>query len=82
MFAGAQLGANVWIATPPGYEPDADAVAWAKSRWLETGGSLTITNDAEVAAIDADVVYTDVWASMGQEAEAEARSADLRCPTR
>jgi ornithine carbamoyltransferase len=73
MFAGAQLGADVWIATPPGYEPDANAIEWARTRGLETDAKVVITNDAEVAVGDADVVYTDVWASMGQEAEAEER---------
>jgi len=73
MFAGAQLGAHVWVATPPGYEPKADAVRWARERGGETGGTCTVTNDAEAAAMDADVVYTDVWASMGQESESEMR---------
>jgi ornithine carbamoyltransferase len=73
MFAGAQLGANVWIATPAGYEPKADALAWAKQRSLETGGSCSITNDPAEAITKADIVYTDIWASMGQEKEAEAR---------
>ena len=73
MFAGALLGANVWIATPPGYEPDKEAIEWTEKCCGETGASLTITNDAELAAQGADVVYTDVWASMGQEAETEAR---------
>jgi ornithine carbamoyltransferase len=73
MFAGAQLGAQVWIATPQGYELDADAVQWAENRCCETGASVTLTHDPEVAVDDADVVYTDVWASMGQETEAEAR---------
>jgi ornithine carbamoyltransferase len=73
MFAGAQLGADVWIATPPGYEPDAAAVNWAVERCQKTKASCTITNDPRLAAQGADVVYTDVWASMGQEAEAEAR---------
>ena len=50
MFAGAQLGANVWVATPPGYEPERDAVAWARERARETGGACTITNDPEMAA--------------------------------
>jgi len=72
-FAGAQLGANVWLATPPGYELDAESVRWARERGAETGGSFTMTNDPEEAASDADVIYTDVWASMGQEAEAEKR---------
>jgi ornithine carbamoyltransferase len=73
MFAGALLGANVWIATPPGYEPDREAIEWTEARCEETGATLGITNDPELAAHDADVVYTDVWASMGQEAETEAR---------
>jgi ornithine carbamoyltransferase len=73
MFAGAQLGAHVWVATPPGYEPKKDAVAWAQERGAETGGTCTITNDAAEAATEADVIYTDVWASMGQETEADTR---------
>jgi ornithine carbamoyltransferase len=73
MFAGAQLGANVWIATPPGYEPKSDAILWARERGLETGGACTVTKNAFEAAANADVIYTDVWASMGQEREAEKR---------
>ena len=73
MFAGAQLGADVWVATPPGYLPKADAVEWALARGRETGGTCTLTDDPVLAASGADVIYTDVWASMGQEAEAEAR---------
>ena len=73
MFAGAQLGAHVWVATPHGYEPKADAIKWARERAQQTGGTCTITNDPASAATAADVVYTDVWASMGQEKEAEAR---------
>jgi ornithine carbamoyltransferase len=73
MFAGAQLGANVWIATPLGYEPDAETVAWCQQRCAETHASCTVTNDPEKACCNADVVYTDVWASMGQEDEALQR---------
>ncbi len=73
MFAGAQFGADVWVATPLGYEPKEEAIRWARSRAAETGGSCTVTNDASEAVSSADVVYTDVWASMGQEAEAEDR---------
>ena len=73
MFAGAQLGVDVWIATPPGYEPDTGAIDWTRNRCLETEAKVVITNDAELAVANADVVYTDVWASMGQEDEAEAR---------
>jgi ornithine carbamoyltransferase len=78
MFAGAQLGANVWVATPPGYEPSPDSVAWSRQRWSETHGSCTVTNDAELACFGADVVYTDVWASMGQEVQATHRQNIFR----
>jgi ornithine carbamoyltransferase len=74
MFAGATLGAKVWIATPPGYEPDDAAVRWARERGLMTEASVTVTNDPVAAARDADVIYTDVWASMGQEKEKEERA--------
>jgi ornithine carbamoyltransferase len=78
MFAGAQLGADVWVATPPGYEPDAAAIKWAKERAAQTGGTCNITNDPIQAASNADVIYTDVWTSMGQESEAEKRHEIFR----
>ena len=78
MFAGAQLGANVWIATPPHYEPNLDATSWARLRCTETHGSLTLTHDPEAAMFGADVVYTDVWASMGQEGDAHRRAEVFR----
>jgi ornithine carbamoyltransferase len=73
MFAGAQLGAHVWVATPEGYEPKPEAVDWALRHGAQTGGTCTLTHDPVEAATDADVIYTDVWASMGQEDEAEER---------
>ena len=73
MFVGAQLGAHVWAATPPGYEPKPDAIHWAREQGSQTGGTFHLTHDPREAAADADVIYTDVWASMGQEAEAEER---------
>jgi len=73
MFTGAQLGAHVWVATPAGYEPKAEAMQWARSRGKQTGGTCVVTNDAVEALTGADVIYTDVWASMGQEREAEER---------
>jgi ornithine carbamoyltransferase len=73
MFAGALLGAHVWVVCPPGYEPKQDAVDWATKQAKATGGSCTVTHDVVEGARNADVIYTDVWASMGQEAEAEAR---------
>ena len=63
-----KVGMDVAVACPEGYEPDADIVKWAN----ETG-KFTLTTDIFEAAKDADVLYTDVWASMGEEAEAEER---------
>ena len=73
MFAGAQLGAHVTVATPPGYEPNPDALRWARRQSTYTGGSCAVTNDPVEAVKNADVVYTDVWTSMGRESEAEQR---------
>ncbi len=73
MFAGTQLGAHVWVATPSGYEPLTSAVAWAQSRAAQTGGGCTLTTDPVQAVREADVIYTDVWTSMGQESEAALR---------
>lgn len=68
IVGGIKVGMEVAIACPKGYEPDVDIVKWAK----ETG-KFTLTNDILEAAKDADVLYTDVWASMGEENEAEER---------
>jgi len=73
MFAGALLGAHVSVATPPGYEPNPDALRWACQQSAYAGGSCTLTDDPVEAVRDADVVYTDVWVSIGHEAEAEQR---------
>lgn len=63
-----KVGMSVSIACPKGYEPDEKIVAWGMEQ-----GKLSITNDVEKAVDGADVVYTDVWASMGQESEAQKR---------
>ncbi len=73
MFAGALLGAHVTVVTPKGFEPKADATAWAMAQAAKTGGSCVVTNDPAAGVRGADVIYTDVWASMGQEAEAAER---------
>jgi ornithine carbamoyltransferase len=78
MFAGAQLGAHVWVATPPKFEPDPAAVQWATGRGKATGGTCTVTNNPAEAVSNADVVYTDVWTSMGQEAEKAERDKIFR----
>ncbi len=68
MVGAVRTGMSFSIACPEGYEPDKDLMAWAKEN-----GSFTLTRSAEEAAADADVVYTDVWASMGQEDEKAKR---------
>ncbi len=73
LFGGASLGAHVVVACPAGYEPKPDAMDWARRRAESTGGSVEVTRDPADAVRGADVVYTDVWASMGQEAESEKR---------
>ncbi|MGP8336857.1 MAG: ornithine carbamoyltransferase [Methanosarcinaceae archaeon] len=69
----AIVGMDITVACPKGYEPDEDIVAQA----IGMGGNVTITNDPEEAAKDADVLYTDVWISMGDEGEREKRMHDL-----
>ena len=69
MLLGALLASTIVVACPPGYEPDAGVVATAR----KLGGRVEITEDARAAATGADVIYTDVWTSMGQEAEREQR---------
>jgi ornithine carbamoyltransferase len=77
MLASLRLGMNFSLATPVGYEPDADIVAQAEALSARSGGQLAITNDAREAVDGAQAVYTDVWASMGQEHEKEKRLADF-----
>ncbi len=72
MVAGAACGVSVRVATPPGYEPGAAVVAEAREV-ARPGVALEVGNDPAAAVRGADAVYTDVWASMGQEAEASAR---------
>jgi len=74
MVAGARVGAHLRIATPAGYEPDAEILAAARHDALATEGSIELFRAPEEAVAGAQAVYTDVWASMGQESEAEARA--------
>jgi len=73
LLASAMAGMHVRVATPPGYEPAADIVADAVHLADDTGGSVDVGSDADAAVAGADVVYTDVWTSMGQEGEKEDR---------
>ena len=74
MIAGAQVGAHVRIATPGGYEPDAEILASARRDAAATQGTIELFRAPEEAVAGAQAVYTDVWASMGQESETEARA--------
>lgn len=70
IHGGARLGCHLRIATPEGgYEPEEEVIEWAKAEMGATGAKLTLTHDPVEVVKDADVVYTDVWASMGQEQE-------------
>jgi ornithine carbamoyltransferase len=73
MFAGARLGVHVTVACPLGYEPDETAFRNAREDAKRTNARIEVTHDPVEGALGADVVYTDVWASMGQESEAAKR---------
>jgi ornithine carbamoyltransferase len=74
LLGGAKTGMHVRVATPPGFEPIPQIVQRATEIAEGTGGSVLLTNDPREAAAGADVLYTDVWASMGQEAESDERA--------
>jgi len=67
------MGMAISIACPSGYEPDGGIVDWSRDRAQRTGGSIEILRDPFVAVKGADVLYTDVWTSMGQEKEQARR---------
>jgi ornithine carbamoyltransferase len=73
LYAAARTGSTVAIATPKGYGPKKEVIEHAVEEGRKTGAKIEITNDPAKAAKGADVLYTDVWASMGQEAEHAAR---------
>jgi ornithine carbamoyltransferase len=77
MVACAKLGMDFVAATPEGYEPSDEVVGWAKAAANVSGSSVELTHDARAGAEGADVLYTDVWTSMGQDEERERRLADL-----
>ncbi len=73
LIGAAMVGMSFYAATPEGYEPDSFYVEKAKEIAEKTGAKIVITNDPIEAIKEANVVYTDVWASMGQEGEVEKR---------
>ena len=69
LYGAAALGMHMTVGAPEGYKPDAGVVQFSKDLAAKTGGSVAIMTDPREAIRDADAVYTDVWASMGQEKE-------------
>ena len=69
LLACGLMGIDISVATPPSYEPNGKAVAESIKLTQKTGSRITITNDPKEAVIEADVIYTDVWISMGQEGD-------------
>lgn len=78
LYGAARTGIELHVACPKGYEPDAGIVAASLQEAEASGGRIALLNDASAAAEGADVLYTDVWTSMGQEAEATKRRYDFR----
>ncbi|HEY3106353.1 MAG TPA: ornithine carbamoyltransferase [Gaiellaceae bacterium] len=77
MVACAKLGMDFTAATPEGYEPDREVLGWALEAAGASGGSVEIRHDPRGASEGADVLYTDVWTSMGQDEERTQRVLDL-----
>jgi ornithine carbamoyltransferase len=73
LYGGARVGMDIVIASPSGFEPDKEVLARAQADAVQTGAKLWIVQDPQEAVAGADVVYTDVWASMGQEEEADEK---------
>ena len=73
LLGGALTGMNVTIACPEGYEPDSKIYRQARSLARKSGAELEVVRDPKKAVAEADVVYTDVWVSMGDESEKEKR---------
>ena len=77
MFGAPKVGMHIAVATPPGYAPDPNVIAQATADAREAGTQMILTNSMDEAVRDADIIETDVWASMGQEDEAEKRRRDF-----
>ena len=77
LLGGAKMGMHIHIASPKGYEPDPNIVEKAKHLAEITGAQIEVSHQAESAASNADVLYTDVWTSMGQEKEQAERLAEF-----
>jgi len=73
LFGASLVGMDIWVATPPGHEPQEEVVAKAKGFAQRMGSQVVLTHDPQEAVRGADIIYTDVWTSMGQEEEREER---------
>ncbi|RKY27908.1 MAG: ornithine carbamoyltransferase [Planctomycetota bacterium] len=73
MLGCAKVGMHISVAAPHGYQPKAEIVEWAREDASATGARVEVTTDPVAAAKNADIIYTDVWASMGQESEHSER---------
>jgi len=73
MEGAVKVGMDIYVASPPGYEPDAVIQAHVQALCQETGSQFVFSHDPEAMIQEADVVVTDVWASMGKEAETNKR---------
>lgn len=78
MMGGAKVGMEIRVVCAKGYEPDKDIVRAATDAAKVSGGKIVVTNDIDDGAKGIDIVYTDVWTSMGQEKEREQRLTTLR----
>jgi ornithine carbamoyltransferase len=74
LFGASKVGMDISVASPEGYECDANAARLAKENAALSGSKVVLTQSPEEAVADADAVYADTWASMGQEAEKEERA--------
>jgi len=74
LLGAAKSGCNITVATPPGYKPNSEILKLAEEDGKETGSRFHFTDEPSEAAKEADAIYTDVWASMGQEQEKEERA--------
>lgn len=74
LYGCSKVGMNITLACPKGYDPDLEVVSKAKEEGKRSGSHVKVTKDPKEAVRDADIVYTDVWASMGKEKEHEKRA--------
>ncbi|MDD5504681.1 MAG: ornithine carbamoyltransferase [Candidatus Omnitrophica bacterium] len=78
LYAGSKAGINIRVAVPKGYEPDKAILSQSKDMAKSAGSSIEIFYDKKSAARCADILYTDVWVSMGQEADKQKRLNDFK----